>query len=197
MTGDLEYTRRLVSRQGALWKRWLGAQAPYRWNLLRLRPGLTLEIGCGIGRNLAHLGPAGVGIERNAHSVAVARARGLRAYLPEEFKASAHNRPGQFDSLLAAHLFEHMTPPEAVALLREHAAYLKPDGRVISMTPQELGFRSDPTHVTFMDFDAVREVYLAAGFTPEREYSFPFPRVAGRFFRFNEFVAVGSRTRAP
>jgi SAM-dependent methyltransferase len=190
MTSELEYTQRLVAEQRAGWKRWLDVQAPYRWNLLRLEPGLTLEIGCGIGRNLAHLGERGVGIERNAGSVAVARARGLRAYVPADFEASPFHRSGLFDSLLVSHVLEHMKPAEAVQLLRGHARFLRAGGRLISMTPQERGFRRDPTHVTFLEFAAVRAVVEEAGFSPVSEYSFPFPRWAGRFFPFNEFVSV-------
>jgi SAM-dependent methyltransferase len=191
---DLEYTRRLVGHQRAWWKRALDVQAPYRWNLLRLQPGFTLEIGCGIGRNLAHLGIQGVGIERSRHSVAVARQRGLQAFLPEEFAESPFNSPGRFDSLLFAHVFEHMTPPEAVQLLRAHASLLKAGGRVLAFTPQEKGFLSDATHVTFMDFAALRAVLGEAGFAPVSEYSFPFPRALGRFFIYNEFVSISRRT---
>ena len=51
------------------WKKLLDVQAPYRWNLQRLKLGLTLEIGCGIGRNLMHLKGQGIGIDHNFQSV--------------------------------------------------------------------------------------------------------------------------------
>src|SRR5439155_25078118 len=92
-TGTEQYADRLVSLQTARWKRWLDVQAPFRWNLRRLRPGFTLDIGCGIGRNLLHLGGQGVGVDTNEHCVRVARARGLIAFTPEEFRRSVdHNR---------------------------------------------------------------------------------------------------------
>src|SRR5215468_2590796 len=88
-TEDRRYAARLIHQQEAiLWKRWLDVQAPYRWNLRRLSPGFTLDIGCGIGRNLLHLAGDGVGIDHNAHSVEIARSRGLAAFTPGEFQAS-------------------------------------------------------------------------------------------------------------
>lgn len=189
-TREESYTSRLLAGERTWWKRILDVQAPYRWNLRRLKPGFVLDLGCGIGRNLAHLGGNGVGIDHNPASVAVARSRGLRAFTPEEFEASKYCSPGRFDSLLVAHVAEHMNGTEFEMLLRRYVVYLQPAGRVIVIAPQEAGFRSDPTHVEFVDFAVLHKVACAMGLAPEREFSFPFPRFAGRFFRYNEFVSV-------
>jgi len=193
MTKDAEYTRRLVREQGARWKRFLDVQAPYRWNLRRLRPGFTLEVGCGVGRNLSHLRGAGVGVDHNPHSVEACRRAGFIAFTPEEFRRSHHHAAGRFDSMLLSHVAEHMTFAEFVQLLREHVPLLKPEGRIIVMTPQEAGFRSDPTHVEFFDLAKIRAAVAQAGFLPVREYSFPFPRAVGRIFHYNEFISVSRR----
>src|SRR5436853_7487948 len=96
---DERYAERLVRLQTARWKQWLDVQAPFRWNLRRLDPGFTLEIGCGIGRNLLHLPGQSVGVDTNAHCVRAARARGLNAFTPDEFRRSAeYNRPAPFDA---------------------------------------------------------------------------------------------------
>lgn len=84
----VEYTPRLARNEGAWWKR-LNIQAPCRWNLRRLRPGFTVDLGCGLGRNLVHIGGNGVGIDRNPFSVEVARSRDSAAFLPGEFDNSA------------------------------------------------------------------------------------------------------------
>jgi SAM-dependent methyltransferase len=194
-TRDARYTQRLVAQGSRRWKRMLDVQAPYRWNLRRLRLGATLDIGCGIGRNLRHLGPGAVGVDHNPHSVAVAVARGLTAFTPEDFQRSPYWRDGAFDSILLAHVAEHMTSGEAGSLLSSHARFLRPEGRAVLICPQEAGFRSDPTHVEFMDFGKLRSILQSSGFSPTREYSFPFPRLAGRFFPYNEFVAIGTRRR--
>jgi SAM-dependent methyltransferase len=191
-TGGEEETNRLMRRQCAAWKRILDVQAPYRWNLRRIAPGFTLEIGCGIGRNLEHLRGKGIGIDRNRHSVEFARSRGLAAFTPQEFECSSFSKQ-LFDSILLSHVAEHMSFNEVVDLLRQHLPCLTKRGSVILVTPQEVGFHSDPSHVEFMDFEKLEHVLTAIGFGVAREYSFPFPRFFGRLFVYNEFVVVGNR----
>lgn len=195
-TRDGRYALRLAGLQLVRWKDALGVQAPYRWNLRRLRPGFTLDVGCGLGRSLKHLDGQGVGVDHNPHMVQVARSRGFRAFTPTEFWASDYCRPGRFDTLLLAHVVEHMTEQEAASLLQTYVPLLKADGQAILITPQERGYRSDTTHVRFMDFDALRAIVLRAGLVPVREYSFPFPRLFGRVFKYNEFVSVSRNLSA-
>lgn len=189
-TTDRSYTERLERLESAPWKRWLNVQAPYRWNLRRLQPGLMLDVGCGIGRNLLHVDGNGIGVDHNEASVRVCRERGLRAYAPEEF-ATLDPRPS-FDSLLFAHVVEHMPFDAACALVREYLPFLREGGRVLFITPQEAGFRSDETHVEFVDFDRLRQLCREVDVTVTRAYSFPFPRSVGRVFPYNEFVVVGN-----
>jgi 2-polyprenyl-3-methyl-5-hydroxy-6-metoxy-1,4-benzoquinol methylase len=192
-TKDPIYTERLM-KESEGWKRFIPVQAPYRWNLHRLDPGFVLDVGCGIGRNLYHIDGNGVGIDHNASSIQIARARGLKAFTPEEFRRSDFHRCGLFDSMLVAHVLEHMTEAKAVALLKEYESLVRPDGRLILITPQESGFKSDSTHVQFLDFAGLRPIAAAAGFgIPLKEFSFPFSRRLGRVFKHNEFVAVYRR----
>jgi GT2 family glycosyltransferase/SAM-dependent methyltransferase len=195
-TASDEYARRLETLSGARWKRWLDVQAPYRRHLLRLRLGFTLDIGCGIGRNLLHLSGHGVGVDHNPQSVALARARGLAAYEPAAFFAQPEHRPERFDSLLFSHVAEHMHFDEAVALLRSYLPFLRPGGQVVVLTPQEAGFRADPTHVEFFDFARSQALLSAVGVEPVRSYSFPFPRLVGKLFPHNEFVVIGQKPLA-
>lgn len=175
--------------QQPAWKRWLDVQAPYRWNLRRLALGRTLDLGCGVGRNLAHL-PESVGIDPNTEAVALARARGLTACTPAEFAASEHARPAAFDALLVAHVLEHLEPRAAHALVAEHLRWIRPSGRVVLITPQERGFARDATHVAFVGFEELEALCAGLELDVERRYSFPLPRLAGRFFAYNEFVLV-------
>jgi SAM-dependent methyltransferase len=191
-TRQAAYAERLERLAGARWKRWFDVQRPYRWNLQRLALGRTLEIGCGIGRNLASLGPAAVGIDHNEHAVEIARGRGFRAFLPDAFLASP-DAEQPFDALLFAHVLEHMTRADATALVSQWLRHLRPGGKLLLITPQEAGFRSDPSHVEFLDFAALHALLGEVGCEPLRAYSFPFPRVIGRVFPHNEFVVVGRR----
>lgn len=189
-TAAAPYAARLARLEGAWWKRLLDVQAPYRRNVRRLAPGRTLDVGCGLGRNLGHLDGHGVGVDHNATAVAECRRRGLTAYTTDEFAAAPEARPGAFDHLLLAHVLEHLVPSAAGALVAAYVPFVRAGGTVIVITPQEAGQRSDATHVTFLDHAAVRNLLVPLGLRVVEQRSFPFPRPVGRVFRHNEFVTV-------
>jgi SAM-dependent methyltransferase len=170
----------------------LRVQAPYRWNLRRLHLGFVLDIGCGLGRNLMHLDGRGVGVDHNPDLVELARARGLEVYTPEQFRESRSDRPVEFDSLLLAHVAEHLGLEGAATLLREYLPFLRDGGRVVVITPQEWAFRRDPTHVEFFDFERLSRLERELGLVPVRQFSFPLPRtrLLGRLFPQLEFVSI-------
>ena len=193
-TKNEDYTKLLID-QSVWWKRILDVQRPYRIHLQRLNLGCVLEIGCGIGRNLINLGKAtrSVGIDHNPNSVAVAVSRGLVAFTPEQFLRSHYAQPSSFDSLLVSHVAEHMAREAIVSLLKEYLLYLRCGARVVIVAPQEAGYRADPTHVEFMDFDVLVRVLEDAGLIVLRYYSFPLPRLFGKIFKYNEFVIIGQK----
>lgn len=192
-TATANYTKRLATLERVWWKRLLDVQAPYRWNLKRLRLGRVLDVGCGIGRNLYFLDPGSVGVDHNAHSVDVARSRGCIAYEGGNFLASQHAQPASFDTMLVAHVLEHMSLPDGVALIQGYLPYIKSGGRVVLITPQEAGYQSDSSHVEFIDFAKLQQVLSECGLSHVESYSFPFPRLIGRLFRYNEFIAIGRK----
>jgi 2-polyprenyl-3-methyl-5-hydroxy-6-metoxy-1,4-benzoquinol methylase len=192
-TRGSDYTDRLVRLGAPRWKRLLDVQTPYRWNVRRLLGGRdVLDIGCGVGRNLEHLLPRAVGVDHNEHSVAICRERGLTAFTTAEFEASEYAQPSRFNGLLVAHVIEHMTHAEAIAVLSPYTRYLAPSARAVLICPQERGFASDATHVEFAGFDALADVGSALSMSEQRRISFPFPRFAGRLFTYNEFVLVAA-----
>lgn len=192
-TAGAEYAERLRRLEGVWWKRLLNVQAPYKWNLRRLELGRTLDVGCGIGRNLINLGPNSVGVDHNAESIKTARERGLRAYTVEEFLSSEYAQPDAFDALLVAHVVEHMPEADANQVVGMYLPYLKPGGRVLFITPQEKGYASDHTHVRFCGFAEVASLAEALGLRVEKQYSFPFGRWAGKGFTYNEFNVLARK----
>jgi len=191
-TSREDYADRLVRLETKGWKRALDVQRPYRWNLKRQTLGRTLDVGCGIGRNLAALSADSLGVDHNAQSVEIARQRGYQAVTSEEF--SAHPPPAaSFDSMLLAHVVEHMTVEQARQLLTSYLPYLKPGGRVMLICPQRRGYRTDATHVQFFDFAALRQLATSVGLVVTREYSFPLPEIAGSVFPYNEYCLVAAR----
>ncbi len=189
-TDGVEYAQRLLAKQNIWWKKLLRVQAPYQWNLRRQGLGRTIDVGCGIGRNLKTLAPGSVGVDHNSDSVAVARVSGAIAMTPTELGASDLARPGSFDGMLLAHVIEHMGREEAQALAREYLPYLRPGGKVFMLCPQERGFASDPTHVQFTTDEDLVALSRSLGLVPGKPYSFPFPRWAGKPFIYNEFCLL-------
>lgn len=194
-TKDKAYPELLAGKE-TWWKEALDVQLPYRLNLGFLDLGKVLDIGCGIGRNLRNLKSLGnhaVGVDHNEFSVKEARRRGYEAHHITEFMRKYESASEIFDSLLVSHVLEHMTWADAVELLKDYLHLLVKNGKIVLITPQERGFASDPTHIEFMDITILRTILQKAGCRVERAYSFPFPRIAGRIFRYNEFVAVGRK----
>lgn len=193
-TKGIDYADRLDNLANKGWKRFLNVQLPYIWNLRRLNPGKTLDVGCGIGRNLAHLSKASVGVDHNPFSVEKANSLGLIAYTYKDFVRSKHAKKLSYDSILLGHVIEHMNYKDNRAMLKSYLPYLKEDGKIIIMCPQEKGYKSDSTHVSMYDFSDLAALLGDIGFTVKRAYSFPFPRSAGKVFKYNEFVVMAKRT---
>ncbi len=187
------YATRLITKQGVWWKRLLRVQAVYQWNLRRQHLGRTLDVGCGLGRNLVSLEQGSVGVDHNPTSVAFAVDQGLAAYTVEEFTDTF--RPGEdpFDSLLFAHVIEHMTPAQGQELVEVYLPYLRPGGTVLFICPQERGYASDATHVSFTTGEDLQRLARACGLRPGPARSFPLPRFTGRAFTYNEFVVKAVR----
>jgi SAM-dependent methyltransferase len=191
-TQDEAYAERLSTLSGSKWKRMLDVQRPYRWNMRRLHLGRVLDVGCGIGRNLGAL-PGAVGVDHNPWSIEQARAQGYTAWTSDEWAACTDAVPGTFDAMLLAHVLEHMGEQVADEVIRTYLPFLKPDATLVFICPQERGYDSDATHVRFLDLEDMARHAVAAGFTPIRLYSFPFPRGTGKYFTYNESVVVSHR----
>jgi SAM-dependent methyltransferase len=192
-TESAAYTGRLTRLEQRWIRRVFDVQAPYRWNLRRLDLGFVLDVGCGLGRNLGHVDGHGVGVDHNPHSVEVVRSRGMTAFTPEAFLASEYAVPGRFDSLLSAHVLEHLAWDDAVALVQTYLPYVRTGGKVVIICPQPAGFRSDATHVTELDGPALGRLVVECGVAVRSTRSFPFPRVVGNVFTYNETVVVGEK----
>jgi SAM-dependent methyltransferase len=195
-TRDEDYADRLASLQGRRWKSLLGVQVPYRWNVRRLLAGRdqVLDVGCGVGRNLAHLG-RGVGVDHNAAAIATARAAGVQAWTTTEWPDCPDAVPGRYDALLLSHVLEHLDAPSADGVVASYLPYLAPDARLLLICPQERGYASDDTHVRLLDTEALAAAAQSWGFAAVKQFSFPLPRAAGKFFTYNEFVVVADRVQ--
>ena len=191
-TRDPEYAVRLATLESKGWKKFFDVQAPYRRNLRNLDLGRTLDVGCGLGRNLMNL-ENGVGVDHNADAVSIARSRGLTAYTTDEWQGSGAAIHASFDSMLLAHVLEHVSQKGSDDMIAAYLPYLRPNGKLVLICPQEKGFPTDPTHIRWVNDAELRATGNRNGFSEIRNYSCPFPRFMGKFFTYNEFVYVGQR----
>jgi len=190
-TADERYAERLNELQNRRWKKLLNVQLPWKLHMRRLDLGRVLDVGCGNGRNLKYVDAGSVGVDHNAALVASARRSGVIAHTVDEFFADPElAKPESFDSILLAHVIEHLELEESREIIGSYLPFLKRGGRVVWITPQERGYASDYTHVVFADFDMLAELARDLGLTVRRTYSFPFPRFLGKLFIYNEFVML-------
>jgi 2-polyprenyl-3-methyl-5-hydroxy-6-metoxy-1,4-benzoquinol methylase len=192
-TSGEDYARRLQAKQEVWWKKALNVQAPYQWNMRRQQLGRTLDVGCGIGRNLETLAPGSVGVDHNAAAVEVARQRGVIALTTAEWETSELRQPEAFDGMLLAHVIEHMDEQAGREIVSMYLPYLRPGGKVFFVCPQERGYDSDPTHVRFTTGEDLAQLSHDVGLVPEPAFSFPFPRWAGKPFIYNEFCLLARK----
>jgi SAM-dependent methyltransferase len=134
--------------------------------------GCVLDVGCGRGEFLELLSSrkiTGIGIDADEAMVSEVTRKGLQAVASDAVPyLTAH--PGEFDGIFAAHLIEHMGPEDVQALVRLAAKALKPQGRLIVVTPNPLNlqmqlrdFWIDLQHVRFYSAEIVRWILHEAG----------------------------------
>lgn len=183
---------------------------PFRWfikgfylrNMLRYLAGPTIDFGCGAGQLLARLPTGSVGIEVNPVLVQRLVGHGFQVFPAQgddhDFEL-ADLPAGRFESLVIAHVLEHLDDPARalVALLR--ACVRLGVTRVLVVLPGHKGFRSDTTHRTFID-----RAWLAAhplppnlGFVMSTVSDFPGPRWLRPWFTFQELLVTFDRSGGP
>jgi SAM-dependent methyltransferase len=197
-TYDQAYTDRQAkrSRVRKLARRpWLRAAA-------RFVRGPAVDLGCGVGELLARLPAGSIGLEVNRASIAHCREQGLDvAYYDGRDDGWAlgpvRERGTAFDTLIMSHVLEHLEDPADV--LRRVLAGAEGAGirRVLVIVPGSAGFRSDATHLTFVDRPMLTDpaVVDGTGFAVERTSWFPGNvRRIGDWFTYHELRALYVRS---
>lgn len=192
-TQEKEYANYLINSQGSGWKNRLDVQRPYRSKLQKLSLGKTLDIGCGIGRNLKALPQGSVGIDHNKYMVEDLTKKGYLAFTNSSFKISKYAKKNTFDSLLFAHIIEHMTAKEAKKMISDYLKYLKKNGNVLIICPQKKGFSKDSTHIQFHDRESISKILKELVLSIQLAQSFPFPELLGPIFAPNEYWVLAKK----
>jgi SAM-dependent methyltransferase len=136
------------------------------------RPGLRiLDVGCGTGGVLAHLGvrAATVGVDRSMQALRHSRRRGV-AHVACSDMDRLPFRPAQFDLVLMLDVIEHFADDAAV--VRAARTLLRPGGALFVSVPayQSLFSAHDVTLQHFRRYSAaqLRQVLTRNGFTVRR-----------------------------
>jgi O-antigen chain-terminating methyltransferase len=132
----------------------------------------VLDIGCGRGEFLELLAARrihGVGVDSDEAMVNEVGRKGLEAVAGDGI-AYLEAHPAGFDGIFAAHLIEHLAPEGVQELVQRAAQALKPQGRLILVTPnpqnlqmQLRDFWIDLQHVRFYSPEIVRWIAHQAG----------------------------------
>jgi len=125
--------------------------AGYREVLARLGPGITVDVGCGIGdetKRLAGPGRLVIGADYSAETVQAATAEhsattGLRFGAFDGAALALRDR--SVDYIVSSHIIEHFTNP--VAHVSELARVLATDGTAFVITPNAPADFENPFHV--------------------------------------------------
>ena len=194
-TSDKKYAEYLIEAQSKGWKNRLDVQRPYRNNLIKYSLGKTLDVGCGIGRNLSVLKRGSLGIDHNAFMIKYLKKKGVNALTTQEFRRDK-NFKKEFDSILIAHVIEHLDNEEVKKFIKDYAKYIKKGGKILIICPQKKGFSKDSTHKVYQDFSSIKKLLEATGFKVMSTQSFPFPTFIGGIFGPNEFWVLGKKLRS-
>ena len=171
----------------------------YVSRVLRHVDGLAIDLGCGAGQILERLPAGSLGIEVNSKLVEDLERRGLRV-MPAADGPSGFNltalRADEFGTLVLSHVLEHFNHADEVLrkLLRDCAALGV--STVIIVVPGDAGFRSDPTHKTFVTMAYLQSHGLidCEGFQISHSSYFPGNmRFMGRLFLYHELMVVYKR----
>jgi 2-polyprenyl-3-methyl-5-hydroxy-6-metoxy-1,4-benzoquinol methylase len=190
-TRSSSYTERLIGLEGSLLKKLATPINPYRRNIRKLSKGRVLDVGCGIGRNLRYLNrPDALGIDHNSESVAVVNKLGYQALSVTDFENWSQRKEELFDSILISHVLEHLSLTEASELIEQYLPSLKVGGVVVAICPQEKGYESDASHKTFFSIEDLEKLLLQSQLTKVKSFSFPFPKMFGKLFIYNENIVV-------
>ena len=136
-----------------------------RWLVLGAR-GLTLDVGCGTGRNLPLYGPAAraIGLEPCAETLRKARRRWPRTPLVRGSAEALPFRDGAFDTVVSGLVFCSVPRPEVG--LAEVRRVLKSDGQLRMI---EHVRATTPWKARLQDFLQPAWTRLAGGCHPNRD----------------------------
>jgi|GEM_PF-566367 len=195
---DRQYAARQLHRSRNILRR--SIKYFYINNILRDVRGPTIDFGCGAGQLLSRLPAGSVGLELNPALVAALLSTGLNArqcFFDENFLFSDF-LAGHYKTFVMSHVLEHFDGAENILRKILRSCQRLEIERVIVVLPCALGYRSDPTHKTFVNRHYLdqHELFACEGYTIKETSYFPINvESAGNYFIFNELKLFYIRTK--
>lgn len=152
--------------------------------------GATLDFGCGVGELLACLPAGSKGLEYNKATVQVCVANGLDVEFydgtADDWSLSPVTSRDGLSSMVISHVLEHLDEPMEILRKLLHAAGEIGVRHVLVIVPGKAGYRSDPTHRTFVDERMLRGA-IPGHWRVRHSFHFPFNiKRVGDIFLYNE-----------
>ncbi len=190
----LTYAKKQIARRNNPLRRLV--KSFYVARVLRYVNGPSIDLGCGVGQILERLPDGSVGIEVNPYLVEDLARRGLKVMPAAESETGFNLSPlskNKFGTLVLSHVLEHFHNADQVLRKLLHDCASLRISTVIVVIPGETGFRSDPTHKTFVNLDYLisRGLVDCGGFRMAHSSHFPCNlNSLGKFFAYHEFMVV-------
>jgi SAM-dependent methyltransferase len=170
----------------------------YLQNILCDVKGKTIDFGCGAGQLLARLPAGSVGLEVNSHLVTKLRRAGLNAQLYDvNDNFSFHEfLPGHYQTFVMAHVLEHFDHADNKLRKILHSCYRIGIEHIVIIVPGAEGFRSDPTHRTFVNkhYLIENQLLICEGYALREATYFPMNfESIGNHFVFHELKLIYDR----
>ena len=190
-TKNHQYADRLISLQSTWWKEKFFFLNPYLVHVRIITRGRVLEVGSGIGRNLRVLRQGSLGVDHNKFAVEYARKKKLSSLTVNDFFTKSRKVRSVFDTLLLSHVLEHVDSETQEQIFDQFIPFLASGAKIVLICPQEAGFVTDKTHIRWVNESMLRDILESLGCRAIKVKSFPFPRRAGKKFKYNQTVATG------
>jgi len=171
----------------------------YLNNILSEVSGPTIDFGCGAGQLLARLPTGSVGLEINPYLVQELRRTGLNvlSYNPEEDQFLLREfQADYYRTMVIAHVIEHFSDSAQTMRRIWGACGRLGIRKIIVVVPGAKGYRSDPTHKTFVNQRYLEDQGLrnCEGYSISKTAYFPInAEWFGEYFTFHEFKIVYER----
>ena len=142
----------------------------YHYACKYLKPGLVLDIGCGLGFGCEYLPSSRyqyVGIDYSPETVTLARQRYPQASFESMSVPPLQFPAGSFQNILCLELIEHLPMEQAPILLGECRRILKEGGILFLTTPnsKNRGKSMPAGHVYEYNIPEIRNMFLQSGFS--------------------------------